>query len=69
MLGRVMAVNSACTGTSGALGEFRAGLVAAAFGAVTSVLVGGLGALLVIGLWMRLFPDLVRIKSVSPESP
>ena len=69
MLGRVMAVNSACTGTSGALGEFRAGLVAAAFGAVTSVLVGGLGALLVIGLWMRLFPDLVRIKRVSPEIP
>jgi hypothetical protein len=33
------------------------------------VLVGGLGALLVIALWMRLFPDLVRIKSVSPESP
>ena len=48
MLGRVMAVNSMCTGTSGTLGEFRAGLVAAAFGAVTSVLVGGLGALLVV---------------------
>jgi MFS family permease len=69
MLGRVMAVNSACTGTSGTLGEFRAGLVAAAAGAVTSVVVGGLGALLVIALWMRLFPDLVRIKSVSPEGP
>jgi len=69
MLGRVMAVNSACTGTSGTLGEFRAGLVAAASGAVTSVVVGGLGALLVIGLWMRLFPNLVRIKSVSPEGP
>jgi len=67
MLGRVMAVNSACTGTSGTLGEFRAGLVAAASDAVTSVLVGGLGAILVIALWMRLFPDLVRIKRVSPE--
>jgi hypothetical protein len=62
-----MAVNSACTGTSGTLGEFRAGLVAAASDAVTSVLVGGLGAILVIALWMRLFPDLVRIKRVSPE--
>src|SRR5712672_869826 len=69
MLGRVMAVNSACTGTSGTLGEFRAGLVAAASDAVTSVLVGGLGAILVISLWMRLFPDLVRIKRVSPEIP
>jgi MFS family permease len=69
MLGRVMAVNSACTGTSGTLGEFRAGLVAAASDAVTSVLVGGLGAILVIVLWMRLFPGLVRIKRVSPEIP
>ena len=67
MLGRVMAVNSMCTGTSGSLGEFRAGVVAAAFGAVTSVLVGGLGALLVVLAWMRLFPDLARIKSVAPE--
>jgi len=67
MLGRVMAVNSMCTGTSGSLGEFRAGVVAAAFGAVTSVLVGGFGALLVVLAWMRLFPDLARIKSVAPE--
>ena len=67
MLGRVMAVNSMCTGTSGSLGEFRSGVVAAGFGAVTSVLVGGLGAVLVVLIWMRLFPDLVRIKSVAPE--
>ena len=67
MLGRVMAVNSMCTGTSGTLGEFRAGVVAAGFGAVTSVLVGGLGALLVVLAWMRLFPELARIKSVAPE--
>ncbi len=64
-----MAVNSMCTGTSGTLGEFRAGVVAAASGAVASVLLGGLGAILVVLLWMRLFPDLARIKSVAPESP
>jgi len=67
MLGRVMAVNSMCTETSSSLGEFRADVVAVAFGAVTSVLVGGLGALLVVLAWMRLFPDVVRIKSVAPE--
>ena len=33
------------------------------FGAVTSVLVGGLGALVVVLAWVKLFPDLVRIKS------
>jgi hypothetical protein len=62
-----MAVNSMCTGTSGSLGEFRSGVIAAGFGAVTSVLVGGLGAVIVVLAWMKLFPDLVRIKSVAPE--
>ena len=65
MLGRVMAINSMCTGTSGTLGEFRAGAVAAAFGAVGSVLIGGAGALLVALLWMRLFPDLVRVDAMT----
>jgi MFS family permease len=69
MLGRVMAVNSMCTGTSGTLGEFRAGVVAASVGAVGSVLAGGLGAILVVLVWMRLFPELARIKSVAPERP
>ena len=67
MLGRVMAVNSMCTGTSGTLGEFRSGVVAAGLGAVWAVALGGIGALLVVALWMRLFPDLVRIKSVAPD--
>ncbi len=69
MLGRVMAVNSMCTGTSGTLGEFRSGVVAATFGTVPAVVLGGLGALTVVALWMRLFPDLARIKSVAPEHP
>jgi MFS family permease len=67
MLGRVMAVNSMCTGTSGTLGEFRSGAVAAGLGAVWAVGLGGLGALLVVALWMRLFPELRRIKSVAPD--
>jgi MFS family permease len=68
MLGRVMAINSMCTGSSGTLGEFRAGAVAAAVGAVGSVLIGGFGALLVALLWMRLFPDLVRVDSMIAKS-
>ena len=67
MLGRVMAVNSMATGTSGTLGEFRAGAVAAAFGAVPSVLIGGIGAIVVALLWMRLFPALRRIHSLRPS--
>ena len=45
MLGRVMAVNSMFTGSSGSLGEFRAGAIAAWLGAVPSALIGGFGAI------------------------
>jgi len=69
MLGRVMAVNSMFTGSSGSLGEFRAGLVAAWFGAITSVAIGGLGAILMVLAWMRFFPDLARVKTMAPEDP
>ena len=55
------------TGTSGTLGEFRAGAVAAAFGAFTSVLIGGVGAILVALLWMRLFPDLRRVDAMQSK--
>lgn len=65
MLGRVMAINSMFTGTSGTLGEFRAGAVAAAFGAFTAVLAGGIGAILVGLLWVRLFPELARIDTLQ----
>ena len=53
----------------GTLGEFRSGLVAAASDPVTAVLLGGVGAVAVVALWTRLFPDLAHIKSVAPESP
>jgi MFS family permease len=68
MLGRVMAINSMFTGTSGTLGDFRAGAVAAAFGAFTAVLVGGVGAILVALLWIRVFPELARIDTLRGKS-
>jgi MFS family permease len=67
MLGRVMAINSMCTGTSSTLGEFRAGAIAAAFGAVSSVLIGGVGALAIALLWMKLFPDLVKVDAMAQK--
>jgi MFS family permease len=66
MLGRVMAVNSMFTGSSGTLGEFRAGLVAAGLGAVPSALIGGLGTLVVMAIWMRAFPQLRRVDKLAP---
>jgi MFS family permease len=67
MLGRVIAVNAMFTGTTGSLGQFRAGLLAALLGAVPSALIGGLGAIAVTGLWMWWFPELKRIRFLEPE--
>ena len=61
MRGRVNAVSSLFVGTSNQLGDFRAGAMAAVFGAVASVLIGGIGTLLIVALWMRLFPQLLRV--------
>ena len=60
MRGRVSAVNSVFIGASNQLGEFESGMMAALLGTVPSVVIGGLGTLLVVGLWMRLFPSLVE---------
>jgi MFS family permease len=60
MRGRVSAVNGIFLTASNELGEFRAGLMAAAFGAVASAAIGGIVVLGVTGLWWRLFPDLRR---------
>lgn len=64
--GRVSAINYLFVGSSNTLGEFESGLVAAWLGAVPSVVVGGLGSLLVAGIWMLLFPDLRRIDRYDP---
>jgi MFS family permease len=63
MRGRVSAVHSLFTGTSNQLGEFESGLAAALFGPVPAVLIGGLGTIAVAALWMRLFPELRRIRA------
>jgi len=60
MRGRVSAVNSVFIGASNQLGEFESGATAAAFGPVGSVVLGGVGTLIVAGLWLRLFPTLAR---------
>jgi MFS family permease len=60
MRGRVSAVNSIFIGASNQLGEFESGLTAGWFGAVPSVVIGGLGTILIVVAWMRLFPALAR---------
>jgi MFS family permease len=65
MRGRVNAVNSLFIGTSNQLGEFESGMTAGLFGPVAACLIGGVGTLLVVLLWMRLFPDLKRVETLS----
>jgi len=66
MRGRVSAINYLFVGSSNTLGDFRAGVVADWFGAVTSVMFGGVGSLLVAVVWMLLFPDLRRLDRFEP---
>lgn len=60
MRGRVAAVTGIFIGTSNDLGEFRAGFAAEWFGAVRAAALGGVGTLLVVAAWARLFPELRR---------
>jgi MFS family permease len=64
MRGRVSAVNAMFIGTSNQLGEFESGVTAAWFGAVPAVLIGGIGTLLVVLVWMKLFPQLAQVDSL-----
>ncbi|HEV7323029.1 MAG TPA: MFS transporter [Ensifer sp.] len=66
--GRVNAVNMVFVGASNELGEFRAGMMASGFGAVFAVVFGGMGTLLVSGLWALGFPQLRKIDTLDvPE--
>ncbi|HEY6838418.1 MAG TPA: MFS transporter [Geobacteraceae bacterium] len=60
MRGRVSAVNAVFIGTSNQLGEFESGLTAAWFGVVPAAVLGGVGTLVVVILWMKLYPELVH---------
>jgi len=66
MRGRVSAVNATFISTSNQLGEFRAGSMAAWLGPIGSALVGGIGTLIVVALWIRLFPQLARRDKLVP---
>jgi hypothetical protein len=68
MRGRVSAVNSLFVGASNELGEFESGVTAQWWGAVRAVVVGGLGALAVTGIWSLLFPSLRGIDQLNEES-
>ena len=59
--GRVSAVNMVFIGASNELGEFESGVTARLFGVVQAAVIGGVGTLIITGLWAVLFPELRRI--------
>jgi MFS family permease len=65
MRGRVSAVNMLFIGASNELGEFESGITAHWFGTVPAVVIGGIGTLVVVGVWMLLFPSLRRIDRLA----
>jgi hypothetical protein len=67
MRGRVSAVNAVFIGASNQLGEFESGLTASWFGVVPAAVLGGVGTLLVVGVWRYLFPQLVDRDRLLPD--
>jgi hypothetical protein len=61
----VSAVNFLFIGTSNQLGDFRSGVTAEWFGAVPSVLIGGIGTLVVVAACIVAFPQLARINRME----
>ena len=58
MRGRVSAVNAVFIGASNEVGQFESGITAQWFGTQPAVILGGVGTIIVVALWMRLFPEL-----------
>jgi MFS family permease len=68
-LGRVSAVDLLFISASNELGEFESGVTAGWFGAVPAVVIGGLGTIGVVALWMWVFPALRRIDRLMDVKP
>jgi MFS family permease len=77
MRGRVSAVENVFIGASNEFGDFESGTLAAFVGIVPAVVAGGIGTLLVIGLWAIFFPALrnadrfidLPAVPIAPEEP
>jgi len=65
MRGRVNAVDMIFIGVSNELGQFESGVTAHWFGTVPAVVLGGVGTLVVIGIWAWIFPELRQADQIS----
>jgi hypothetical protein len=69
MRGRVSAVSSVFISSSNELGGFESGLAASLLGLVPSVVVGGLASVLVVFAVARIWPEVIRLKSLAQLKP
>jgi hypothetical protein len=69
MRGRVNAVASVFIVASNELGEMESGLAAAWLGTMEAVVLGGVGTLAVVGLWLWRFPELARVDRLEDIQP
>ena len=66
MRGRVGAVSTLFISASNELGEAESGLLAALIGPVAAVVAGGVGAIMVVAIWWRWFPELKYARTFEP---
>jgi MFS family permease len=72
MRGRVSAVNQIFIGSSNEIGGFESGITARLFGLVQSVVIGGIGTILVVAASAVAWPELRRLgslKEIRPSDP
>ena len=69
MRGRVSSVSTLFISASNELGGFESGVTAALLGTVPAVVVGGVGTLIVVAVWMRAFPPLRTVDRMRDVMP
>jgi hypothetical protein len=69
MRGRVASTSFIFISASNELGEFQSGVAARFLGPVAAVALGGLGAVIVAALWMKLFPQLAKFDRFEDARP
>lgn len=69
MRGRVSAVSTLFISASNELGGLESGVTAAFLGTVPAVVLGGVGTLAVVAIWMRVFPPLRTVDRMREVIP
>ena len=64
--GRVSSISGLAISASNELGELESGLLAGFIGATGAVVFGGVGAIVITGLWAWIFPELRHARTFAP---